>query len=490
MQKEKQQNMESGSDINNSCEVFNYHLKTLIIGLGETGYSCAKFLMKKNCPFDVCDTREQPPYEQQILKLLPQVNFLQLNKIDYQLLQQYEQIIVSPGISVRDEAFKQFKQQGKLVVGDIALFLQENKKYNKKPVIAVTGSNGKSTVVTLAEHILKQTGNKVMAGGNLGIPALDLLDKELDIYILELSSFQLETIPKQFVGEDVFDSAVVLNVSEDHMDRYESLEDYRRVKESIFYLSKYRVFNKNEWLLDESLKDKNYSEFSLNKPEKQGYGLINKEGVTYLAQSICCQQDPIYKQIMPVDEISITGKHNYSNILATLALLEPFAISNSILAKAIKTYKGLAHRCEWVANIEDVNYYNDSKGTNAGATVAAINSYDRPKILIAGGIGKDADFSELAKVINHKIKHVLLMGQDALKIKKSIESEQFSISEKAELLSIEMVKNMQEAVKRAQQLAHSGELVLFSPACASFDMYKNYVERGNDFVNKVKQLIH
>jgi UDP-N-acetylmuramoylalanine--D-glutamate ligase len=487
-----QQNIGTHTEMNHSknTPIFDYQLKTLVIGLGETGYSCAKFLIKKNCPFDICDTRKQTPYEQQLIKELPEIELKHINKIDIELLQQYEQVVVSPGISVREDAFKQFRQQGKTLIGDIALFIQENLIEQKKPIIAVTGSNGKSTVVTLAEHILKQSGQKVIAGGNLGIPALDLLDSDADIYILELSSFQLETIPQQLFGQDIFISAVLLNVSEDHMDRYDSLDDYRRVKESIFKLSKYRVFNKNEWLLDETLKEKNYSEFSLNKPEKNGYGLINKEGQTYLAQSICCKQEPLYKQIMPANEIVITGKHNFSNILATLALLEPFALSDNTVNSAIKTYKGLAHRCEWVATIDNVNYYNDSKGTNAGATIAAINSYDRPKILIAGGIGKDADFCELAKIINQKVKHVLLMGKDALQIKNSIEYEQNSSSEKQTLLSIEIVENMQLAIKKAQQLAQTGELVLFSPACASFDMYKNYVERGNDFVNQVKQLIH
>ena len=230
-----QQNMGTNTEMNN-LHIFDYQLKTLVIGLGDTGYSCAKFLIKKDCPFDVCDTRKQAPYEQKLINEFPKIKLHQVDKIDSALLEQYEQVVVSPGISVKDEVFKQFKQQGKTLIGDIALFLQENLLHHKKPIIAVTGSNGKSTVVTLAEHILRQAGNKVLAGGNLGIPALDLLESDADIYILELSSFQLETIPKQLFGQDVFVSTVLLNVSEDHMDRYESLDEYRRVKETIFYL--------------------------------------------------------------------------------------------------------------------------------------------------------------------------------------------------------------------------------------------------------------
>ncbi|MFK5891618.1 MAG: UDP-N-acetylmuramoyl-L-alanine--D-glutamate ligase [Pseudomonadota bacterium] len=500
--------------IKNNGHIFDYQLKTLIVGLGETGYSCAKFLVKKKCPFEICDTRKDAPYEKLLHKYFPEVKLISKAKIDYSLLQQYEQIIVSPGISTRDESFVQFKQQGKTIIGDIALFIQENIQQGNKPVIAVTGSNGKSTVVTLAEHILKQAGHKVVAGGNLGVPALDLLEMDAEIYILELSSFQLETIPERFsfleqrveqkaeqgtkpsITQNIFTSAVLLNVSEDHMDRYDSLDDYRKVKESVFNLSKHCVFNKNEWLFDKALKEnqqQSYSEFSLNNPEKNGYGLVNEEGKTYLAQAICCQPTPLFKKIMPVDDIAISGKHNYSNILATLALLEPFVISDSNVVKAIQTYKGLAHRCEWVANIGQVDYYNDSKGTNAGATIAAINSYDRPKLLIAGGVGKNADFSELGQIINQKIKYAILMGQDAAQIKNSIENEQPLEQEESDkkqaLLSIEMVENMQQAVLKAEQLAEPGDLVLFSPACASFDMYKNYIERGNDFICKVKNRV-
>ncbi|MFK5985015.1 MAG: UDP-N-acetylmuramoyl-L-alanine--D-glutamate ligase [Pseudomonadota bacterium] len=479
--------------------IFDYNLKTLLVGLGETGYSCAKFLSKKNCPFDICDTRETPPYLAQLNKELPEITVLTSVKLDQNLLQSYQQIVISPGISVKDKLYEQFKQSGKLIIGDIVLFIQENLNTNNKPIIAVTGSNGKSTVVTLAEQMLKKAGHQVSAGGNLGVPALDLLEMEVEIYILELSSFQLETIPEEYFQEEVFDSAVLLNVSEDHMDRYESLEDYRKVKESIFKLSKHCVFNKNEWLLDETLKEKQHLEFSLGKPDKNGFGLINENGVTYLVQDICSHQSPSYKKIMPVSEIAITGKHNYSNILATLALLEPFVLSYSSMIAAIQTYKGLAHRCEWVANIGKVDFYNDSKGTNVGATIAAINSYERPKLLIAGGVGKNADFSELGKIINQKIKHVLLFGQDAELIKSAIlneqqlnnntKNEQSISSQTVTLVSIEIVKDIQQAVSTAQQLAREGDLVLFSPACASFDMYKNYIERGEDFVFHVEKQV-
>ncbi len=472
--------------------IFDYKLKTLLIGLGETGYSCVKFLTHKTCSFNACDTRKKPPYLDLIAKEYPSLEVYTGVVIDNDLLQQYEQIVISPGISIKNDVFTKFKELGKIIVGDIALFLQENSESGHKPVIAVTGSNGKSTVVTLAEHMLRQAGHKVSAGGNLGIPALDLLEMDVEVYILELSSFQLETIPESIFDKDILTSAVLLNVSEDHMDRYENFEDYRKIKESIFKLSQFCVFNKNEMLLEPSLKDKPHTEFSLGIPEDGSFGLVNESGITYLAQALSCQQKPLFKKIMPVSEIAISGKHNYSNILATLGLLEPFVLSYSSMITAIQTYKGLAHRCEWVANIGQVDFYNDSKGTNVGATIAAINSYDKPKLLIAGGVGKNADFSELGKTVNQKIKHVILLGEDAELIKQAIEKEQLNkeVEDKQELISIEMTENMQQAVIIAQQLAQQGDLVLFSPACASFDMYKNYIERGEDFVFHVEKQVH
>ncbi len=476
-------------------QVFDYQKKTLVIGLGETGYSCARFLSMKNCPFDVFDDRSLPPYKQQLQKHLPQVHILEQQHLDIDWVNQYQQIVVSPGISIRQPVFQQYMAQPEhRLLGDIAIFLQEiiarnkqRQEQQKKPVqlIAVTGSNGKSTVVTLVEKILNDAGKKAMAGGNLGLPALDLLEQEQDVYVLELSSFQLETIPDEMLRCKIFTSSTVLNVSADHMDRYHDLDDYRRVKERIYRFSEYYILNKNELNPQPYSHHRNSIYFSLSRPEHNEYGLINENGYTWLARCYRDLRGDHFEKIIMANDIRISGKHNYANIIAALALLEPFALCLHRVIETIKQYKGLAHRCEFVADVAGVAYYNDSKGTNVGATIAAINSFEQDKILIAGGLGKNADFSELGSVINEKVKQVILIGEDATLIAAAIKKTSHKDSC---LQAVHIKKTVADAVRTANHLASSGDIVLFSPACASFDQYKNYIERGNDFVSQVKQL--
>jgi UDP-N-acetylmuramoylalanine--D-glutamate ligase len=461
----------------------DFSIATLIVGMGGTGLSCARYLQQRNCPFAFADSRKTPPAIDEVKK---QFSPLQILTGDFELeaFEQYQQIIVSPGVSIRSELFVSLADKGCNIMGDIEVFAQ----VVNKPVIAITGSNGKSTVTTLVEKIAQDCGIKAIAGGNLGIPALDLLPSESDLYILELSSFQLETTDSL---ETL--SATVLNVSEDHMDRYNGLDDYRQVKETIYHKTQNAIVNSDEkttcqrviTALEEKLET--YTITAFGEQKLSGFNNIK---TTYFLQAdkTLMKAD---NELMSVNALKIKGTYNYLNVLAALALLEPLALDQAQQIRAIKTYVGLPHRCEWVASINQVEFYNDSKGTNTGSTIAAINGFsintendDRKKsvILIAGGVGKDADFTDLGISIEEKIKATVLMGVDAELIKMS------ALNAGAENDSIYAVESMSEAVSTASKLADSGDVVLLSPACASFDMYQNYMQRGDDFKEKVMAL--
>lgn len=454
----------------NHINKFDFNIPTLIVGMGGTGLSCARFLLKRDCPFAIADSRKVPPQLDEIKKEFPQIELL-TGKFDVKDFSRFKQLIVSPGISVRNELFDSLQKQGCLIIGDIELFAQ----VVDKPVIAITGSNGKSTVTTLVEKLANAGGIKTIAGGNLGIPALDLLETESDLYVLELSSFQLETTYSLKTL-----SATVLNVSEDHMDRYIDLQDYRQVKETIYQHTDYAIVNRDEpHVVKEIFNSNRIFSFGSSEPEANEYGLIKKDKAYQLSKG--------HKKIISSNEIKLKGIYNYLNILAALALLEPLKLEKKLLINAIKDFRGLAHRCEWVETVSGVQYFNDSKGTNTGATIAAINGFygesnDRNTVLIAGGVGKDADFCELGKVIKEKIKKTILMGVDSGLIKQS------ALRAGATNDDLYSVNSMQEAVNTASKLSKAGDIVLFSPACASFDMYKNYVERGDDFKAEVLAL--
>lgn len=460
--------------------MFDFTIPTLIIGMGSTGLSCARYLKHRACPFALADSRQEPPSLKNIKKEFAPL-IIMTGDFNFDDFKAYKQIIVSPGISIRTELFSALQKQGCLVIGDIEIFAQ----VVDKPVIAITGSNGKSTVTTLVEKIARDCGIKVIAGGNLGIPALDLLATQSDLYILELSSFQLETTYSLKTL-----SATVLNVSEDHMDRYTDLDDYRNIKETIYKNTENAVLNINESITCEHVMnaiergDENYSVVVISANESGAdlaeYRLKNNE---YLIKG--------ESEIVPTSALKLKGTYNYLNILAALALLEPLQLHKETQVEAIKEYKGLPHRCEWVNKINGVEFYNDSKGTNTGATIAAIDGFEpesnidksqRTLILIAGGDGKKADFTELGEVIEKKIKSTVLMGVDSELIKDC------ALKAGAENDSLYSVVSMFDAVSIAASLAESGDVILFSPACASFDMYQNYMKRGDDFKEKVLAL--
>jgi UDP-N-acetylmuramoylalanine--D-glutamate ligase len=348
-------------------------------------------------------------------------------------------------------------EKGIRPVGDIELFAQ----CVQSPVIAITGSNGKSTVTVLLGEILKHAGRKVAVGGNIGVPALELLDDEkYDIYVLELSSFQLETT---WTLNPVI--ATVLNIAADHMDRYASMNDYIASKAKIFNGNGKMLLNADEPATDSLLQAGREKIFfgSAAPVSDKDYGLSELDGSLYLFRG---------KQLlMAAEEIRLTGQHNLLNVLAAWALASNIGIEDHIIKDAVAKFSGLPHRMEWLASVDDVDWINDSKGTNVGATVAAIKGLNRPVILIAGGIAKDADFSPLREVVEPHVKAVILIGRDAEKIAAVLSG----------LVAVSHAGDMDDAVKQAGELAQPGDVVLLSPACASFDMYQNFEHRGNEF---------
>ncbi len=465
-------------------KLFDFSIATLIVGMGSTGLSCARYLQSRGCAFALADSRNEPPSLQSVVNDFQPLEIIS-GEFKLAAFAPYQQIIVSPGVSVRSELFTALRQQGKLILGDIELFAQ----VVNKPLIAITGSNGKSTVTTLVEKMAQDCGIKAVAGGNLGTPALDLLASNSDLYILELSSFQLETTSSLQTL-----SATLLNISEDHMDRYEGLDDYRQVKERIYHNTRHAVVNADDRIsLQRVLQAQSDEHYSISlfaeaqtaieasgKDELDSYYLKNGE---FLVKNTT--------ELMPLSALKLKGTYNYVNVLAALALLQPLQLDMAKQLAAAADYHGLAHRCEWVANINGVNYFNDSKGTNTGAAIAAIDGLEavankaavqRQLILIAGGVGKDADFSQLGEVIAQKIKATILLGVDAELIKNC------ALDAGAQNDSFYRAESMSDAVTTAAELAVSGDMVLLSPACASFDMYQNYMQRGDDFKQQVQRL--
>lgn len=442
----------------------NLHFDMVIVGLGKTGLSCVRYLSKQGLNIAVTDSRDEPP-ELAALKNGFESVPVYLGEISAKVLLSSDQIVLSPGISLENESVKQAIKQGIPVVGDIELFCQQA----KAPIIAISGSNGKSTVTTLVAEMTRNAGLKTCVGGNLGTPALELLDEPTpDVYVLELSSFQLETTFSLNAH-----ASVVLNVSPDHMDRYSSLNDYINAKNKIYSGQGLMVINLDDEVVNAMNDDSRQSiSFSLSKPAGNGFGVIKEDGAVFL-----CQGD---KKIISQKELGIKGEHNVANALAAMALASSVNVPVSVMVETLKSFKGLDHRCQLVKIINNVSWYNDSKATNVGASIASIKGLcDTGNIiLIAGGDSKGADLSSLASVAKQHVKKVLLLGVDANKLADVLGT----------AVPYEFVVDMDEAVSRANQQAESGDIVLLAPACASLDMYKNYQHRGDVFVSAVNAL--
>lgn len=448
----------------NSIKSTSHFPEILIIGLGNTGLSCARFLARKGEPFGIMDNREAPPGLDAFKVDFPNTP-LYLGSFDPTILKQVKTLILSPGISLKEKSIAEAIREGIEVIGDIELFA----RHAKAPIIAITGSNAKSTVTTLVAHLLTTIGLKIAVGGNLGTPALDLLSENLpDYFVLELSSFQLETTLSLKPAV-----ATILNISADHMDRYSTLMEYVSAKQRIYQESAVQVVNHQDKNTYPACPSKIIS-FGLATPEENQFGLSDIHGDISLTYG--------KTKLIAANELLLKGQHNYLNALASLAICHGAGIPIFNLLPALKTFRGLEHRCEFIIEQKGVSWYNDSKGTNVGAAVAAIEGLGKAiqgkLIWIAGGIGKNADFSPLKDPAKKYVRTAILIGQDAPVIEKTLAPDVAMIH----------ADSLQKAVELANQMASSQDAVLLSPACASFDMFKNFEHRGELFKNFVYTL--
>lgn len=437
----------------------------IVVGLGKSGMSLVRFLARQGVPFAVADTRENPPELATLRLQFPQVE-VRCGELDVEFLCRAQELYVSPGLALATPALQEAAKRGVKLSGDIELFA----RHAKAPIVAITGSNAKSTVTTLVGDMARAAGKRVAVGGNLGTPALDLLADDIELYVMELSSFQLETTER--LNAEV---ATVLNVSEDHMDRYADMQAYHLAKHRIFRGARQVVVNRGDALSRPLVADQLPCwSFGLNKPDFKAFGLIVEDGEKYLAYQ--------FEKLMPVRELKVRGAHNQANALAALALGHAVGLPFGPMLAALREFTGLAHRCQWVRELRGVAYYDDSKATNVGAALAAIEGLgadiNGKLVLIAGGDGKGADFSGLTAPVARYCRAVVLLGRDAELIAAAL----------GDAVPLVRVKTLDEAVQRCAELAREGDAVLLSPACASLDMFKNFEERGRLFAQAAEGL--
>lgn len=435
----------------------------LVVGLGVTGLSVVRFLQQQKVDVVVVDSRSAPPQLESLKAEFPEVSYY-LGEFDEALFMGAKQIVISPGVALSEPVIQHVMQQGVELVGDIELFARQV----NAPVIAVTGSNGKSTVISLLGAMAQCAGIKSVVAGNIGVPALETIDADAQLYILELSSFQLETLKSL---KPV--AAAVLNLSPDHMDRYKSYEDYVETKKSIYQNCHVAIINRDDnKVLAMQAAHKNISGFTLGEPAHGDFGLRMLKGENCLSKGD--------QSLMPISELKMSGQHNIANALAALALGEAAKLPMIAMLSALKSFAGLDHRTQWVAKKNDVTWINDSKGTNVGATLAAITGIEAKNklVLIAGGIAKHADFTPLRSPVCEKVRSVVLIGKDAAQIEQVLQG----------CIPVFYAKDMLEAVKISADLCHPGDTVLLSPACASFDMFNGYEHRGECYINAVEGL--
>jgi len=438
--------------------------KTLVVGLGETGLSVARYLAGQGVPVAIVDSRDNPPGLARLRTELPADVGLFLGGFSKEAFEHAERIVISPGVSPREPEIAAAHARGVPVVGDIELFA----RVAKAPVAAVTGSNGKSTVVTLLSAMARHAGKDVRTGGNIGTPALDLLAQyEPDLYLLELSSFQLETLHSLRPQ-----AAVVLNISADHMDRYPDVVAYAAAKQAIYRQAAVQVVNADDPVaaaLADS--DRPQIRFTQYLPGEHEYGVMETIGAAWLA----CGE----RRLLPVSGLRMAGGHNITNALAALALGEALGLPEDAMLETLGEFQGLPHRMQLVAGQGGVDWYNDSKGTNVGATLAAIEGMAGRVVLIAGGDGKGADFSPLLGAMRRKGRGAVLIGRDAPMLETLL----------CAAVPVARALDMTQAVRLAAEMAQPGDSVLLSPACASTDMYRDYAERGERFVQAVREYL-
>lgn len=438
--------------------------RTLIVGLGKTGLSCVRYLSGQGREITVADSRENPPGLQELRHEWPDVPVC-LGAFDPDMFAGFSELIVSPGISVAEPAIAGAAEKGALIRGDIDLFAEAA----DAPVIAITGSNGKTTVTTLVGEMAKAAGKNVRIGGNIGTPALDLLGQGADLYVLEVSSFQLETTEALNAV-----AATVLNVSDDHMDRYPDKMAYFQAKQRVYRGCKNAVVNLDDALSTPMARDNlRFLCFGFNRVNPETFSTRDDDQGTWITFG--------FDNLLLASELKLMGRHNVSNVMAALALGRAAGLPMAPMLDVARQFRGLPHRCEFIRNLGGVDYINDSKGTNVGATVAAIESLvpEQGKvILVAGGDGKGADFSPLAEPVSHLCRAVVLMGRDADAIAAAL----------GESVNVVKADSLKGALDKAHRLANAGDRVLLSPACASFDMFRDYNDRGDQFRALVEAL--
>jgi len=436
------------------------HSRILVVGLGKTGVSVALFLHRLGIRFAAVDSRRK---ERTLLhELLQEIPDTPVFTGGFQeaAFDVATHLVVSPGVALTEKVIERARINGARILSDIDLFACAT----DRPVAAITGANGKSTVTTMLGKMAAAAGIKTAVGGNLGTPALELLDNDAELYVLELSSFQLERTT--LLQPEV---ATVLNVTADHMDRYHDLDEYTRQKSRIFTGQGIMVLNADDPVV-----------MAMQQPGRRMLTFGLQEPADFYLQHIDAREWLCHagQSLLPVQALQLTGRHNVANALAALALGKALQLPMAVMCQVLRNFQGLAHRMQKVAEIDGVTWINDSKATNIGACVAALQGVQKKAILIAGGDCKGADMRELVPVVQDRARAVVLIGKDAALITRAISN----------AVPVYPAGNLQEAVKIAAGLARPGESVLLSPACASLDQFRNYQERGEKFIAAVRRL--
>lgn len=458
------------SNMGNAAQKIDFkRQKFAVIGLGETGMSIINYLEYVQAPLlKIFDTRQNPPHQDKVLKYK-----LFCGKLDISRFDNIDVIVISPGVSIYEPVLQELITQGKTIVGDIELFAQAISSWPTK-VIGITGSNGKTTVTTLTGHLAQALDYNTLVAGNIGIPVLhsyiDIMQSGIipDIIILELSSFQLETTYSLALI-----AATVLNISEDHLDRYRDLLEYAYAKSHIFNNCKTQILNITDPLVF-SMARNNQKHIWFGQEYASQYKIVTQNKVVSLningSDYIACSK------------LGLIGKHNYLNVLASLALLNGAGLDiNSVkLKEALIAFKGLEHRMQKIAVHNGITYIEDSKGTNVGAVVAGISGLDGPVNLILGGDGKGQDFTLLRKLVQEHCKSVAILGQDKYKINEVLNGL---------AVPIKLCDSLEECIRFCENNAVSGEYIALSPACASWDMFDNYKHRAQVFIDYVKKVV-
>jgi UDP-N-acetylmuramoylalanine--D-glutamate ligase len=448
--------------------------RALVLGLGASGLSMARWLTARGASVRVADSRDTPPFAAQLRTELPAVE-LQTGAFRAESFADIDLIAISPGVPLAEPLVHAAMERGAEVVGDIELFARIRNEFPGNRVIAITGSNGKSTVTEMVGAMVRAAKIRTLVAGNIGLPILDAVSevaagsrRRPDVFVLELSSFQLESTRSLNP-----DAAVVLNLSEDHLDRYSGMRDYADAKARIFLGEGIQVVNRqDDWARSMAGPGRKVLTFGLDEPWNEGnWGLRDIGGELWLAEGRA--------NLMRVAELKVAGLHNAANALAALALCRAIRLPYEPLLDALFKFEGLPHRVQKVAEVRGVAFYDDSKGTNVGATVAALMGMSSRVVLIAGGEGKGQDFAPLRKAVEKKAKSVVLIGRDRDRIAAALEGSGVAIVNAA---------SMRDAVQAGFSLAQPGDAVMLSPACASFDMFRNYEHRAEVFIEEVRAL--